>query len=40
MPWKPLHKKTQQPLTVSLYQLGLFPLVNALAYVDIDQGIH
>ena len=27
-------------LTVLLYQLGLFPLVNALVYVDIDQGIH
>ena len=25
---------------VSLYQLGLFPLVNALVYVDIDQGIY
>ena len=39
-PWKPLRKKTQPPLTVSLYQLGLFPLVNALVYVNIDQGIH
>ena len=31
---------TKPPLMVSLYQLGLFPLVNALVYVDIDQGIH
>ena len=33
-----LHKKTQPPLTVLLYQLGLFPLVNALIYVDIRGG--
>ena len=25
---------------VLLYQLGLFPLVNALVYVDIYKGIH
>ena len=37
---KLLSKKTQPPLTVLLYQLGLFPLVNALVYVNIDQGIH
>ena len=39
-PWKPLHKKTQPPLTGSLYQLDLFSLVNDLVYDDIDQGIH
>ena len=34
-----MRKKTQPPLTVLLYQLGLFPLVNALVYVN-DQGIY